>query len=359
MPSSERQETSMLASNFKERVRSSIRGTAAAAIGAVVVSGTWVAAQQMAPRPSAVASVPAATMPNAGGIPKTLANYQNIPLWEAGKVPMATGSGPLDAPFLTVFQAPAAKRTGAVVIIAPGGGNIMLMYGAEGFETGERYNEWGTTAFVLTHRLSPKYNNQARVLDGQRAVRLVRANAQAWGLDPNRIGFVGFSAGSALGRSVAGVSPAGNPEAADPIDRVSARPDYLGLVYSAGNASPGESLKDFPPTFLLAAQADQGPSLGNAQLFMELTRAGAVAEMHTYQRGRHGFGDGSGSPEFGLWMDQLKHFLELNGMVQAPGKGAGEVYSETTFQGPRPARGGQPPRPAPQGAVSGQPQGAR
>src|SRR5688572_28720874 len=119
-----------------------------------------------------------ATMLAKGG----LSNYQNIPLWEAGKVPLATGDGPLDNPFLTDFQPPPGKRSGDSVIIAPGGANIMLMYGAEGFEVGERYNEWGVTAFVLTYRLSPKYNNQARVMDGQRAVRTVRANAAAWGL---------------------------------------------------------------------------------------------------------------------------------------------------------------------------------
>jgi hypothetical protein len=74
-------------------------------------------------------------------------------------------------------------------------------------------------------------------------------------------------------------------------------------------------LKDFPPTFLLSAAADTAPSLGNAQLFMDLTRAGAVAEMHIYQKGRHGFGGGFGSREFSGWMPTLKHFLELGGFL--------------------------------------------
>jgi acetyl esterase/lipase len=268
----------------------------------VLVGGSLVLARQGAP----------------SGIPAKLASYQNIPLWEPGKVPLGSGDGPLDAPFLTVFQPPAAERTGASVIIAPGGANIMLMYGAEGFEVGERYNEWGATAFVLTYRLSPKYNNQARILDGQRAVRLVRAHAALWGLDPKRVGYIGFSAGSNMGRSIVASPSAGDATAADPVDRVSARPDYLALVYGAGNPTPGESLKDFPPTFLLSAAADTGPSLGNAQLFMDLTRAGAVAEMHIYQRGRHGFGGGFGSPEFSLWMDQLKHFLDMNRLLTSP-----------------------------------------
>src|SRR5688500_11256508 len=147
-----------------------------------------------------------------------LSDYQNIPLWPAGQVPMAVGTGPLDSPFLTVFQPPEGRRDGGAVIIAPGGANIMLMYGAEGFEVGERFNEWGVTAFVLTYRLSPKYNNQARVLDGQRAMRTVRANAKAWGIDPDRIGYAGFSAGSNMGRAVVAAAPGGDPAAADPVE---------------------------------------------------------------------------------------------------------------------------------------------
>ncbi len=92
------------------------------------------------------------------------------------------------------------------------------------------------------------------------------------------------------------------------LERVSSRPDYLALVYGAGRATPGESLKGFPPTFLVSAAGDQGPSLGNAQLFMDLTRAGATAEIHVYQKGRHGFGSGFGSPEFGGWMSDLERF---------------------------------------------------
>ena len=247
-----------------------------------------------------------------------LSPYRNIPLWASGSVPLATGTGPLDAPFLTVFLPPEGKRNGASVVIAPGGSNIMLMYGGEGLDIAERYNDWGVTAFVLTYRLSPRYGDNARVLDGTRAIQVVRSHAAAWKLDPARIGYIGFSAGSNMGRSVVAAATPGDASAADPADRVSARPDYLALVYGAGRATPGESLKDFPPTFLVSAAGDQGPSLGNAQLFMDLTRAGAVAEIHVYQKGRHGFGSGFGSPEFGEWMTGLEHFLKVGGFL--PGK---------------------------------------
>ena len=251
----------------------------------------------------------------APGIPATLTSSSNIPLWEAGKVPLTSGNGPLDRPFVTAFLPPEGKRNGASVVIAPGGSNIMLMYGAEGLDIAERYNDWGVTAFILTYRMSPRYRDDARVMDGKRAVQLVRANAGDWKLDPARIGYIGFSAGSNMGRPIAATAGPGDPAAADPIDRVSARPDYLALVYGAGNATPGENLKGFPPTFLVSAAADTGPSMGNAQLFMELTRAGAVAEIHVYQKGRHGFGSGYGSPEFSEWMGALAHFLKMGGFL--------------------------------------------
>jgi formylglycine-generating enzyme required for sulfatase activity/predicted esterase len=243
--------------------------------------------------------------------------YRNLPLWAPGQVPGASGDGPLDAPFLTVFKPRAGTANGSAVVIAPGGGNIMLMYGVEGAEVAEVFNDWGVTAFVLTYRLSPRYDNDARVRDGERALRLVRANAAQWKLDPARIGVIGFSAGGSLARAVIAASDAGDANAADVVERASSRPDWAGLVYGAGRASDGESLKDFPPTFLLSAAADQGPSLANSQLFMDLTKAGAVAELHVYQRGRHGFGSGVGSAEFADWMPRLQGFLRGGGFVPA------------------------------------------
>jgi acetyl esterase/lipase len=244
---------------------------------------------------------------------RSVANY-NIPLWEEGKVPLAAGSGPLDNPFLTVFLPPEGKRNGASIIIAPGGSNTMLMYGGEGMDIAERYNEWGAAAFVLTYRLSPKYNAEARAMDGRRAVQLLRSRAAEFKIDPQRIGFAGFSAGSEITRVVATLGPP-NPNSSDPLDKIDSRPNYLVLVYSVGRPAPGESLKDFPPTFMVSAAADRGPSMGNAQLFMDLTRAGATAELHIYQKGRHGFGSGFGSPEFGDWMPRLHGFLKFGGFL--------------------------------------------
>lgn len=239
-------------------------------------------------------------------------NY-NIPLWTAGQVPLAAGSGPLDQPFLTVFLPPPGKANGSAVVVAPGGANIMLMYGGEGLEIAERFNQWGYAAFVLTYRLSPRYRNDARVADAHRAVRLLRARAAEWKLDPRRIGFAGFSAGSMLGRLMTASAGPGDAAAPDPIDRQNSRPDFLVLVYGPGGATPGEQLKDFPPTFLSAAAADSMAANASAQLFMDLNRAGAVAELHLFQKGRHGFGGAYRSPEFAPWMDALRNFLKLDG----------------------------------------------
>jgi acetyl esterase/lipase len=249
-----------------------------------------------------------------GGAGNWAENY-NIPLWGEGKVPLAEGTGPLDSPFLTVFMPPEGKRNGGSVVIAPGGSNIMLMYGCEGIEIAERFNDWGFAAFVLTYRMSPKYNEAARIADGKRAMQVVRSRAAEWKLDPAKIGFAGFSAGSSMARSVAAASGPGDPAAADPIDRLNSRPDWLVMVYSAGRPIQGEQLKDFPPTYLLAAAWDRGAANGSAQLFLDMNRAGAVAELHLYQKGRHGFGGAFTSPEFSPWMDSLHHFLKVGGFV--------------------------------------------
>ncbi len=239
-------------------------------------------------------------------------NY-NVKLWEPGKVPLATSDGPLDQPFLTVFMPPENKRNGSAVVIAPGGSNIMLMYNAEGIEVAERFNDWGTAAFVLTYRLEPKYGESARVLDGNRAMRLVRSRAQEWKLDPKRIVLAGFSAGSSMARAVTAAAGPGDPNSADPVDRYDSKPNFLLMVYGPGQAAPNENLKEFPPTFLLSAAADTGAANGTAQFFLDMNKAGAVAELHIYQKGRHGFGAATTSPEFSPWMDALHHFLKLGG----------------------------------------------
>ena len=284
-------------------------------LAALSLCGALIAAEGTpAPVKPAAAAAPAAVRKAAPAV-KPIVNY-NIPLWTEGTVPLAKGDGPLDNPFLTVFEPPANKRNGTSVIVAPGGSNIMLMYGAEGMDIAEQYNEWGVTAFVLTYRMSPTYNTDARSMDGKRAVQVVRAHAAEMKLDPEKIGFIGFSAGGGLMRPFMVTAGPGDPAATDPIARLNSKPNYLAFVYgAAGRAMPGESLKDYPPTFMVASQSDTGQSLPAAQLFMDLTKAGAVAELHLYEKGHHGFGSGFGAPEFEDWMPRLEHFLKMTGFL--------------------------------------------
>ena len=240
--------------------------------------------------------------------------HVNIPLWDAGNVPLASGDAPLDAPFLTVFLPRGGKTNGSAVVVAPGGGNIMMMYDVEGMQIAEQFNDWGAAAFVLTYRLEP-YGEDARALDGNRAVQLVRSRAKEWGVDPAKIGFIGFSAGSSLARLVGATAKSGDPSATDPLSKVSSRPDWLGLVYGPGRTRPDEDLKTFPPSFLLAAAWDKGAANSTVELFQKMNKAGTVAELHIYQKGRHGFGASIGSPEYGTWMPELRHFLMQGGFL--------------------------------------------
>ncbi len=242
-------------------------------------------------------------------------NY-NIPLWTEGTVPGAKGDAPLDNPFLTVFEPPPDKKNGTSVVVAPGGSNIMLMYGAEGMDIAEQYNAWGVTAFVLTYRMSPTYGQDARSADGKRAVQVVRAHAAEMKLDPEKIGFIGFSAGGGLMRPFMATAGPGDPNATDPVAKFSSKPNYLAFAYGAAGRTPqGENLKEYPPTFLVASQSDTAQSLPAAQFFIDLTKAGAVAEIHLYEKGHHGFGSGFGAPEFEDWMPRLEHFLKMTGFL--------------------------------------------
>ena len=239
-----------------------------------------------------------------------LTPYRNIPLWESGKVPLATGSGPLDTPFLTTFLPPEGKRNGASVIIAPGGANIMLMYGGEGLEIAERYNDWGVTAFVLTYRLSPRYGENARVLDGKRAIQdgprprgrrgsSIPPGSASSGSPPDRT-WAARGRGRACRRSERR-GPGGSRQLASGLPGAC-------LWRRAGRRRANRSRlsADVPA---VGARRHRPVARLNAQLFMDLTRAGAVAEVHVYQKGRHGFGSGFGSPAF-LRLDAgLEHFL--------------------------------------------------
>src|SRR5258708_17213367 len=191
-----------------------------------------------------------------------------IPLWEKGapgfedrrdepEVIKGTSVQNIHNPSITVFPAPKEKANGAAVLLVPGGGHRQLVFGAEGVEPAKFLNELGMTAFVLKHRL-PREEGSPYSLDihprqdAQRAMRLIRSRAAEWNLDLNRIGAMGFSAGGETVAMLVYSPSAGDPKAADPIDRQNCRTDFQIVIYPGPLGVPaGDSCPASPPACFL------------------------------------------------------------------------------------------------------------
>lgn len=273
------------------------------------------------------------------------ARAQEQPLWPEG-APGALGTADTDIPTITYFAPDAAKASGAAMVIFPGGG-----YGGLAKHEGAGYAEWfaqqGVAAFVVKYRLGSKgYRHPAMLNDAARAVRLVRANAGQWHVDPTRVGVIGSSAGGHLAATILTHFDAGNPDAADPVERMSSRPDLGVLCYAVitmGKFTHGGSRKNLlgsdplpelienlsnekqvttqtPPCFIWHTWEDKGVPMENSMLFAEALRANGVAfELHIYEKGGHGIGlgirDGSAPHR---WADDLSAWLRERGFIGAP-----------------------------------------
>lgn len=241
-----------------------------------------------------------------------------FPLW-AGDAPGALGKDAKDIPTLTPYFAPPAKATGAAIIICPGGAYASLSP-HEGVHYALWLNEQGITGFVLKYRLGTAgYKHPAMMQDVLRAIRYVGANAQKWGLDPNRIGVMGSSAGGHLAATALTHFDAGDPGAADPIDRVSSRPHLGILCYPVITMGPNthsgskrnllgdnpdsglveflsnekQVSKDTPPTFIFHTFEDAAVKVENSLEFAAaLRRNGVQFALHIYPKGGHGIGLG-------------------------------------------------------------------
>jgi acetyl esterase/lipase len=265
-------------------------------------------------------------------------------LWPRG-APLAAGEEERDRPSLAVYLAPAEKAGGAAVIVCPGGGYDHLATEPEGREPALWLNKLGVHAFVLTYRIAQRYHHPAPMLDAQRAVRIVRARAAEWRIDPARIGIWGFSAGGHLASTVLTHFDDGKGDAEDPIDRVSSRPDFGILAYPVivfdkpyahkgsrrnllgDRAADPELLFDLstdnrvtertPPTFLVHAEDDtKVPPENSGDFFRALNRAKVPAELHLLPRGGHGFGLGNDRyPELRSWPDLLSKWLTARGVL--------------------------------------------
>jgi acetyl esterase/lipase len=237
-------------------------------------------------------------------------------LWPSA-APGAEGAEDADKPALTPYLIPAGRGTGAAVIVCPGGGYSGLSMDKEGDQIARFLNSIGVAAFVLKYRLGPKYHHPIELGDAQRAIRTVRSKAEEYRVLPDRIGIMGFSAGGHLASTAGTHFDSGNASAADPIDRVSCRPDFLILCYPVisflnyvhqgskrnllgdnPDSKLVESLSNetqvtpqTPPTFLFHTNGDTGVPPENSMMFyMALRKAGVPAEIHIYERGPHGVG---------------------------------------------------------------------
>ena len=207
----------------------------------------------------------------------------------------------IHAPSLTPFLPPPGLATGAAVIIAPGGGHMFLTTDREGYDLAEILAARGIAAFVLKYRLARDRSNPAgtpqpytidqhAAADARRAVRLVRARATEWGVKPDRVGLLGFSAGGEVAIVAAVQNDSGRTDAADPVERQSSRPDFFAPIYPGGLERTDLSVsKETPPAFLACAFDDRMPEQLTT-FFSTLRRAGVNAELHIYSAGGHGFG---------------------------------------------------------------------
>ena len=266
-------------------------------------------------------------------------------LWPDG-APGAVGDTEADKPSLTIWLPPADRANGAAIVICPGGGYGGLATSHEGKDVAAWLNSFGVAGFMLKYRHAPKYKHPSPLLDAQRAVRTVRARAQEFGVDPARIGILGFSAGGHLASTAGTHFDEGNAEAKDPIDRVSCRPDFMVLVYpvislttkythvgSKNNllgpkpdAKLVESLSNelqvtakTPPTFLMATSGDTGvPAENSVMFYMALREHKVKAEMHIYQNGGHGFGLAPNDPVLSTWPGRCEAWMRANGFLTRP-----------------------------------------
>lgn len=269
---------------------------------------------------------------------------QTVRLWP-GDAPQAKGKACEDTPTLTIFSPRKGSANGSAVVILPGGSYVRLAGDLEGREIADWFTARGFRAFVLSYRLTSNgYVLPVPLLDARRAIQTVRARARDYFIDPNRIVVIGFSAGGHLAALSATQFVPGNPDADDPIDRASSRPDYLVLGYPwIGAISLDTShlnyckvfnlmdqcealrlayspdlyvTKDTPPTFWYHTFTDKTVPVEQGLRFYEaLVKAGVPAEAHIFANGAHGTGLGKGDPALDQWPNLLENWLRAQGLL--------------------------------------------
>jgi acetyl esterase/lipase len=237
-----------------------------------------------------------------------LAAYQaaNLPdpvlLWAKG-APGATGDSDEDKPAIYPFLPPKDKNTGAAIIVAPGGGFTKRCMDYEGVIIARWLNDHGIAAFVLRYRLNPLYTRKDATLDGQRSVQFLRAHAADYNISSDRIGMIGFSAGSELESLVGLQAPLEpKPQSDDLIERQSSRLNYMIMAYGS---SAGTVDRNTPPTFMFCTAEDRSHATGMLNLYWDMYNANVPAEIHIFPKGEHGVGLANGDAQLGVWPDLM------------------------------------------------------
>lgn len=234
-------------------------------------------------------------------------------------------------PTITYYPAPAEKSTGAAVIVAPGGGYSILAYSHEGTDVCKWLNDLGVSAVLLKYR-TPRRKNLAKyhapLQDAQRAVSLVRSKAAEWKIDPNRVGFLGFSAGGHLTATVLNsknkvVFPKSK------VDRFSPVPNFGILIYAAylkDPENPNQLVPEVavnentPPCFLVVGHEDSRFVEGSALFYLAMQRAKRPCELHIFGKGGHGFGMKKISQRIGGWPQMAGQWMKESGLLSSGSK---------------------------------------
>ncbi|MDH5379751.1 MAG: alpha/beta hydrolase [Cyclobacteriaceae bacterium] len=270
---------------------------------------------------------------------------EKIILWPDG-APLAKGNTDKDQPYMTVWKPETQNKLKSAVIIFPGGGYQMLADDHEGKQVAKWFNDRGVTAFILYYRLgmnSSGYQHPVPLMDAERAMQHVRYNAKKFNIEGTKIGVMGFSAGGHLA-STLGTHFKEGEESHDPLETVSSRPSFLILGYPVisfteefthkgsrdnliGKKPSQEEVvylsnelqvtKNTPITFLVSTSEDKAvPPQNSIAFYLALQKAGVPAELHIYQKGRHGLGlINENDPVFSSWATRLEDWLTINNFL--------------------------------------------
>jgi acetyl esterase/lipase len=232
-------------------------------------------------------------------------------------------------PTLTVFRPPADRNTGTAVVICPGGAYRALAWDLEGTEVAEWLNSLGVTGIVLKYRVPERKGREryaAPLQDAQRALGIVRHRAREWGINPDRIGILGFSAGGHLSATLSNNYDQRTYDPVDDADRVRCRPDFAILIYPAYLATGKDSdklapelkvTKDTPPTFIVYTEDDPVHVECALVYYLALKKAKVPAEMHVYPKGGHGYGLRPSANLVSHWPQRAEEWMRTLGLLEA------------------------------------------